>query len=368
MGPLAIPSGLLICGSCVAWDLKMGSGGERGEGLGEQLAEAWLELAAAGLAEGTGGTYMSKLRGLRVWGREQGLKEADLFPRNGPMSEMILAGFLRAAAVGWKPGTFGPFKAAVADWHRAANLGGQNPLDGGTGALVYKGARRLAGKANGTEVKQAKAMSVELLVALLAWLRKKEEIDPARAPLYRRDAAWLVLGFCGLLRRSELGGLTRGDVDMSGPGMRVKIAKSKTDQEGVGQWVYYAATTSSGIRVKETVARWLGAGRRGGAKEPLFTKWHRRGRYMTAEAVQAKGRAMVEGMRRHIQGMFEYYGMQTPSGSYSGHSLRRGGATALFLAGWSPEEIQKHGRWSSDCYKRYLERTGQWRRSLSGSM
>jgi integrase len=40
---------------------------------------------------------------------------------------------------------------------------------------------------------------------------------------------------------------------------------------------------------------------------------------------------------------------------FSGHSLRRGGATALMLAGVPPHLIQLQGRWVSDCWKRYTE-------------
>jgi integrase len=39
----------------------------------------------------------------------------------------------------------------------------------------------------------------------------------------------------------------------------------------------------------------------------------------------------------------------------SGHSLRRGGATALFLAGVSDTVIAQHGRWKSECFKIYFD-------------
>jgi hypothetical protein len=39
---------------------------------------------------------------------------------------------------------------------------------------------------------------------------------------------------------------------------------------------------------------------------------------------------------------------------FSGHSMRTGGATALALAGVSPQLIQAVGRWSSDEFKKYI--------------
>ena len=41
--------------------------------------------------------------------------------------------------------------------------------------------------------------------------------------------------------------------------------------------------------------------------------------------------------------------------AFSGHSLRRGGATALFLAGVSEHWIAIHGRWRSNAYKLYID-------------
>jgi len=39
---------------------------------------------------------------------------------------------------------------------------------------------------------------------------------------------------------------------------------------------------------------------------------------------------------------------------YSTHSFRIGGATSAAIAGLKDFEIQLLGRWSSDCYKRYI--------------
>ena len=44
-----------------------------------------------------------------------------------------------------------------------------------------------------------------------------------------------------------------------------------------------------------------------------------------------------------------------PSNSFCGHSLRRGFATSLSLAHTPETIIQTLGRWSSNCYKRYID-------------
>ena len=40
---------------------------------------------------------------------------------------------------------------------------------------------------------------------------------------------------------------------------------------------------------------------------------------------------------------------------YAAHSFRRGGANALKEQGATPMEIQEHGRWTSECYRRYKD-------------
>ena len=53
------------------------------------------------------------------------------------------------------------------------------------------------------------------------------------------------------------------------------------------------------------------------------------------------------------------------------HSMRIGGATALFAAGADPTVIRTMGRWSSDCYRLYVracyERCAAWT-TKAGSM
>ncbi len=49
--------------------------------------------------------------------------------------------------------------------------------------------------------------------------------------------------------------------------------------------------------------------------------------------------------------------------NYSGHSMRRGGCTAMFLAGVNETFIAAHGRWRSLEYRKYLDFVNetQWR-------
>jgi integrase len=51
------------------------------------------------------------------------------------------------------------------------------------------------------------------------------------------DRALLLLGFAGALRRSELVALDVADLESDADGVRIIIRRSKTDQEGAGDFV-----------------------------------------------------------------------------------------------------------------------------------
>lgn len=74
-------------------------------------------------------------------------------------------------------------------------------------------------------------------------------------------------------------------------------------------------------------------------------------------------------LRDLIRELMSAAGEPDPS-QFGTHSLRIGGATALFAAGADPQVIRTMGRWSSDCYRLYVracyESTVKWTR-LAGS-
>ncbi|KAJ1029587.1 hypothetical protein NDA13_002833 [Ustilago tritici] len=57
-----------------------------------------------------------------------------------------------------------------------------------------------------------------------------------------------------------------------------------------------------------------------------------------------------------------------PALQYTGHSFRCGAATWVLQHGTSTADIQSLGRWSSNCYRRYIDRLAQERRALVASV
>jgi len=59
-------------------------------------------------------------------------------------------------------------------------------------------------------------------------------------------AALFAVGWCGMMRSSELVAMQWEDVRLDEQGVRIRVPKSKTDSRGAGSWVFLAATSASG--------------------------------------------------------------------------------------------------------------------------
>jgi hypothetical protein len=76
--------------------------------------------------------------------------------------------------------------------------------------------------------------------------------------------------------------------------------------------------------------------------------------------VRIRGGAQLELMKpQHfiddIRGLIRCLFPSRDVDGYAGHSFRRGGTTAMLQAGVSQVIVQRHGRWVSDAFKRYLD-------------
>ncbi|MHC2109140.1 site-specific integrase [Methylobacterium sp. CM6246] len=107
---------------------------------------------------------------------------------------------------------------------------------------------------------------------------------PGRPP-DKRDRALLALGFAGAFRRSELVALDVADLVEDPEGLRVRVRRSKTDQEGRG--LEKAIPHGWFIRPVALVREWLSAA--GIVQGPVFRPVSRsgnvRGTHKTEEAL-----------------------------------------------------------------------------------
>lgn len=147
--------------------------------------------------------------------------------------------------------------AAIAALHRAA--GHESPTDEASVVRWKRGMRRTHGKA----ADQKRPFLDRHYVAAA-------QAMPSTAA-GARDAAILALGLVSALRRSNLAALTIHDLRLDPEGFVVRVRRSKTDQEGRGDFVVIPATFTSTCPVQR-IRRWLEiAGLLDAAGEPDHT-------------------------------------------------------------------------------------------------
>jgi len=159
-----------------------------------------------------------------------------------------------------------------------------------------------------------------------------------------RDRALLLTGFAGGFRRSELAALRVEDLETSPDGVIVRLARSKTDQEGQGRPVALPYGSDPETCPVRMLRGWLEQAEI--AHGPVFRAIDRRGRVsdqaLHADSVgylvkRAAGRAGLEAME------------------YAGHSLRAGLATQAAMNGASELAIMRQtGHRSLTTVRKYI--------------
>ena len=168
----------------------------------------------------------------------------------------------------------------------------------------------------------------------------------------KRDRALLLVGFAGALRRSELVAIEADHVQFTAEGMRLRLPRSKADQEGRGATLgihYGQAPLTCPVRAMRS---WLQAGREATGAPlagPVFRKVDRWGRlWMTGLTSGAVAKLVKRAASR----------AGLDASLYSGHSLRAGFATQAARAGKHERAIMAHTRHKSERVLREYIREG----------
>lgn len=144
-----------------------------------------------------------------------------------------------------------------------------------------------------------------------------------------RDKAIILVGWWGAFRRSELVGVTRGSVTFVDEGMKITIARSKTDQFGKG--ITKAIMKQKKLCPVQALKDWMII-----APES---------RYLICHTGNATGVKTAEGNRisaRMVDRIVKKYAyMAGLPGRYAGHSLRSGFVTSAARAGKSDRDIMR---------------------------
>jgi integrase len=164
-----------------------------------------------------------------------------------------------------------------------------------------------------------------------------------------RDRALLAFGFAGAFRRSELIALRVENLAEEPDGLRVRIAKSKTDQEAKGQEI--VIPRGAKIRPVEVVQAWLQAANI--SEGLVFRRLHRYG------AVRAQG-LTGHMVARIVKRRCRLAGLDPTE--FSGHSLRAGFLTSAAEAGASVFKMMEVSRHKSvDVLSGYVRNANLYR-------
>jgi site-specific recombinase XerD len=262
--------------------------------------ETAADLASNSRAASTRAAYASDWRIFERWCSEQGLMA---LPANPATVAAFLADQVKS---GMKPSTLGRRLAAIKYLHKTA--GEDSPTATAAVKAVLQGARRTLGVAP----RKLAAATSEKAIGMATLVR------PGLAGL--RDRAILLLAFSLAARRSELVALNVEDLEECPEGLRVRIRKSKTDQEGIGATV--AVCRGSIACPVQALREYLDAA--GITSGPIF-RWIRRGNHLTDHCLSAQSICAI--VKQHAAKL----GLDPKQ--YGAHSLRAGFATSSATRG-----------------------------------
>ena len=220
-----------------------------------------------------------------------------------------------------------------------------NPTSSELVKSVLRGLKRV----KGTAQRQAKPLLKEdLILALDATGQGLRDI---------RDRALLLIGFAGGFRRSELVGLTCGDVERVRQGMILTLRRSKTDQTGEGRKIGIPLARGRWCPVG-ALEQWLATSVI--VEGALFRPIDRHGK-IGIQALSGGAVCLVVKERVRAVGI-------DPSG-YSGHSLRAGLATSAAQARVPSWKIrQQTGHASDAMLARYVRDGNLFIQNAAGAL
>jgi len=267
---------------------------------------------------------------------------------------------------GKAPSTIDRALAAIRTRHRGA---GHQPADSLPARLVIRGIRRKCAKA-GHHPRRATPVTVGPLRAMT------NACDP-RTAIGLRDRALILLGFSTAARRSELAALDLTDVTEVDEGLQVIIRTSKADLHSTGRTVAVPYGSNPATCPVRAVRAWLTVRDTAGlGPGPLFVRidrWqrlahpmHRNGRPIGTPDGRLTGEAVADAVARAAEraGLAAVPDdvLRPDPPRWSGHSLRRGFATASRKAGHDLVRIGRHGGWTdgSKVLYGYLEDVDRW--------
>ncbi|MBS1020338.1 MULTISPECIES: site-specific integrase [Gluconobacter] len=256
-----------------------------------------------------------------------------------PAAPPVVAAWLHSLAPRFSRSALNRRLAAIGYQHRMRGL------EWSSGHAAIRTTLRAAGRVYGAPQKQAAALTSQEVRKLVA----PEHSKTVEALADLRDRALLLIGFAGALRRSELVALTTETVRIVATGLKLHIARSKTDPEHRGEEIFLPRGKHRETCPVLALERWLKKAEI--MDGPLFrsiNRWEQVGR----DALHP------DAVRQILLRRARVAGLKVPSGErLSPHGLRAGFVTEAFRANARDEQIMAHTRHRDlSSMRRYVRR------------
>lgn len=305
----------------------------------DQLDALVAQLQREARAESTRRAYASDWRRYRAWAELHALDD-DIAPAVTPTNviRFLTSEATEGRALSTLERRLGTLSAI------ARRQGRRSLYDEPDVTEWLAGARGVASDTGADTQDQATALTIERLAETLSAMADDPSMTAAR------DRAILTVGVTGLLRRSEVAKLRLADIEAMPWGLKLAIRATKTNRTTAEpDHVALARLSEPALCPVRTLTSWLKIY----DPEPtdvLFPRV-RRGGHIADQSIELTGRTInniVQDRTAAIAGTLD---------QYSGHSLRRGGATSLAQRGADLLTLCRAGRWSPTSKEpaRYIE-------------
>lgn len=294
--------------------------------LDAEAAQA-RRIAAHARAEATEKAYLNDWRHFCAWCRERQLEPLPAAP------ETLVRYIASLGTERKKASTIERRLASIRILHQVN--GHEAPTRHPAVAEMRRGARRLYGVAPTARAPALAADIINMIAALPETL------------IGVRDRALLLVGFAGAFRRAELVGVDAEHLRFDESGVRIRIPRSKTDQEGAGEPIGIRATGTPTCPVA-ALRDWLD--RASIASGPVFRPVDRHGKVAPRRLAPAAV-AMVVKRSAAAAGLDPAW--------FAGHSLRAGLVTEAFARGASEADIMRQTRHKDSRTLRRYRREGR---------
>lgn len=307
----------------------------------DELDRVIQQLQTEARSDATRRAYAADWRRFRAWAEVHDVDGETIDPAN--VGRFLTAEALAGRALATIERRLGSLSAL------ARRTGARSLYDDAELSELLAGLKKRANRNGKGRQTRATALTMERLAEVIPTI----EGDSLAST---RDRAILLIGWAALLRRSEIADLHRSDVtaaDRSGwVDLTVRASKTSDEPEtiAVGELKGYPD-----LCPVAALDRWLdAAGDTIGADGPLFPRITRGGRILTGDdghAIPITGHAINAMVQRRTAPV------AAASDNYSGHSLRRGGATSRAQRGATVIQLERAGRWSpgSTEVRKYIE-------------